>query len=183
MSPSNIGIYASQISGHLWAPSGAYDSIATASPAGSTSLTFSSIPQGYTHLQIRYMGVSAYPLISSNLGTGTTGHYLYGTGTSAASYNFAPLAGGMYVAIDGSAGNVSAGVIDILDYANTSKNKTFRALLGRETNTADSSVTFSSGFWNSTSAISSITITNNVAGGVTFGTGTSFALYGIKGGN
>lgn len=180
MSPI-LGIYASQISGHLFAPSGAYDSIATANPSGSTSLTFSSIPQGYTHLQIRYMGVSAYPLISSNLGAGTKTHHLYGTGTSANSYAENPLGSGMYIAIDGNSGNVSAGVIDILDYANTSKNKTFRALLGRETNTADSSVTFSSGFWNSTSAISSITITNNVAGGVTFGAGTSFALYGIKG--
>jgi hypothetical protein len=32
-----LGIYASQISGHLFAPSGAYDSIATATGTGSTT--------------------------------------------------------------------------------------------------------------------------------------------------
>jgi hypothetical protein len=49
-----LGIYASQISGHLFAPSGAYDSIATATFTGSAlSVTFSSIPSTYTHLQIR----------------------------------------------------------------------------------------------------------------------------------
>ena len=179
MLPSLIGVIAS--SGGAAAAAGDYESIATANPSGSTSLTFSSIPSTYQHLQIRYMGVSAYPLISSNLGTGTKGHYLYGTGSSAASYAFDPLSSGMYVAIDGNSGNVSAGIIDILDYANTSKNKTFRALHGRETNTADSSILLASGFWNSTSAISSITITNNVSGGVAFGSGSSFALYGIKG--
>ena len=148
---------------------------------GLASITFGSIPQTYTHLQIRYSGTSLYPLISSNLGAGTTGHYLYGTGASALGYNFAPLAGGMYVSIDGNAGDVSAGVIDILDFANTNKNKTFSALHGRETNTADSSIVFASGFWNSTSAITSITITNNVAGSVPFAQYSSFALYGIKG--
>lgn len=168
-------------SSRLTAPPTNYESIATASPSGSTSLTFSSIPQSYTHLQIRYMAVSAYILISSNLGTGTKGHFIHGNGTSINSYAFDPLGSGMYVNINGNANEVSTGVIDILDYSNTNKNKTLRALLGRETNTSDSSVTFSSGFWNSTSAISSITITNNVSGGVNFGTGTSFALYGIRG--
>jgi len=159
---------------------GSYESIATASPSGSTSFTFSSIPSTYSHLQIRYMGVSSYPLISSNLGTGTKSHSLYGYGSGSAAYAWDPLAGGMYVAIDGSSGNVSSGIIDIFDYANTSKNKTFMALHGRETNTSDSSIHFASGFWNSTSAITSITITNNVAGSVAFGTGTSFALYGVN---
>ena len=159
---------------------GSYESIATANPAGSTSFTFSSIPSTYSHLQIRYMGVSSYPLISTNLGAGTKSHSVYGYGSGSAGYSWDPLAGGMYVAIDGNSGNVSTGIIDILDYANTSKNKTFRALHGRETNTGDSSVHLASGFWNSTSAITSITITNNVAGSVAFGTGTTFALYGVN---
>ena len=126
------------------------------------------------------MGVSSYPLISSNIGAGTKSHSLYGFGTGSAAYAWDPLAGGMYVAIDGSSGNVSSGIIDIFDYANTSKNKTFMALHGRETNTSDSSIHFASGFWNSTSAITSITINNNVTGSVAFGTGTSFALYGVN---
>ena len=48
------GIWASQISGHLWAPSGAYDAIAsTTLSASAASITFSGIPSTYTHLQVR----------------------------------------------------------------------------------------------------------------------------------
>ena len=51
-----LGIMASQISGHLWAPSGAYDSIATVTLGSAAStITFSSIPSTYTHLQFRVM--------------------------------------------------------------------------------------------------------------------------------
>lgn len=144
------------------------------------SIQFNNIPSTYSHLQLRYSGTSLYPLISSNLGAGTKSHSLYGPGTTPASYAWDPLTNGMYVAIDGSSGNVSAGIVDILDYANTNKNKTFRALHGRETNTVDSSIHFASGFWNSTSAITSITITNNVSGGVSMAANSSFSLYGIK---
>jgi len=50
-----LGIVASQISGHLFAPSGAYESIATTTvgSGGASTITFSSIPSTYTHLQIR----------------------------------------------------------------------------------------------------------------------------------
>jgi hypothetical protein len=49
-----LGIISSQISGHLFAPSGAYDSIATVSGTGSSgTISFTSIPSTYTHLQIR----------------------------------------------------------------------------------------------------------------------------------
>ena len=49
-----LGIWASQISGHLWAPEGAYDALATVSLSTTTaSVTFSGIPSGYKHLQLR----------------------------------------------------------------------------------------------------------------------------------
>ena len=49
-----LGIYASQISGHLFAPSGAYDSIATVTPyTTTTTVEFNSRPSTYTHLQVR----------------------------------------------------------------------------------------------------------------------------------
>ena len=50
-----LGIIASQISGHLFQPTGAYDSIATSTvgAGGAASIVFSSIPSTYTHLQIR----------------------------------------------------------------------------------------------------------------------------------
>jgi hypothetical protein len=56
-----LGIYASQISGHLFAPSGAYDSIATytVGSGGAADVEFTSIPATYTHLQIRGIARSA----------------------------------------------------------------------------------------------------------------------------
>jgi hypothetical protein len=71
-----------------------------------------------------------------------------------------------------------AGIIDILDYQNTNKYKTLRNLGGIDSNgTGD--ITFVSGSWRSTSAVSSITLT--VGGGTTFNQYTQAALYGIKG--
>ena len=92
MSPI-LGIYASQISGHLWAPSGAYDSIATATGTGSSGIiNFTSIPSTYTHLQLR---VSALPSSvdqmvcrvgngSIDTGSNYARHTLNGNGTNTA---------------------------------------------------------------------------------------------------
>ena len=55
MTQNNVGIYASQISGHLYGgPYGAYDSLATVTvPSGGVaSVTFAGIPSGYQHLHI-----------------------------------------------------------------------------------------------------------------------------------
>ncbi len=60
MSPI-LGIWASQISGRLWEPQGAYDALATVTPSGSTgTITFAGIPSTYKHLQIRAIGRSDY---------------------------------------------------------------------------------------------------------------------------
>jgi len=93
-----LGIWASQISGHLFAPSGAYDSIATTTvgAGGTSSITFNSIPSTYTHLQIRaftgtstiYVSNAGY--VSFNGDTTTSNyndHAIYGSGASAASYS------------------------------------------------------------------------------------------------
>jgi hypothetical protein len=55
-----LGIMASQISGHLWAPEGAYDSLATVTLSASTaSIEFAGIPATYKHLQVRVIARSA----------------------------------------------------------------------------------------------------------------------------
>ena len=68
------GIYASQISGHTFVPSGAYDALASVTiPAGqtATSIVFAGIPSGYKHLQIRAF---VTPGITGSQGaTGTQG--------------------------------------------------------------------------------------------------------------
>ena len=184
-----LGIIASQISGHLFGPTGAYDSIATTTVggAGAASITFSSIPSTYTHLQIR--GINKTTAGTGNewltfqVNGATTNiaarHTLYGDGstitsegeTTTQSYWFA------FGSADSTASVFGAVIMDVLDYANTSKNKTFKTLSGWDKNGSGFSA-FNSNLWNSTSAITSLTIiprTNS------FAQYTSFALYGIKG--
>lgn len=189
-----LGIMASQISGHLWAPSGAYDSIATATvgSGGASTVTFSSIPSTYTHLQVRYLArtnrADVQDLIrfrfNSDAGTNYAYHWLRGdggtadagNGTSTASPWTAVIAGG-----NASASQFGVGVSDVLDYANTNKYKTTRTLSGVDTNSADGRIMFFSNLWMNTAAITSIEIAPNY--GTSFSNYSSFALYGIKGGN
>lgn len=195
MSPSNIGIYASQISGHLWAPSGAYDSIATTTvgAGGASSITFSSIPSTYTHLQIR--GISrintaatgaSFNLLSFN-GDTTAGNYymhgMYGDGSSTGAFGYPGQSGEGFYQGESTRNSLTSGIFaanvhDILDYANTSKYKTIRTLNGWDAN-GSGELYFSSGLWMSTSAITSITI--NPVATKAFVQYSSFALYGIKG--
>jgi hypothetical protein len=186
-----LGIMASAMSANLWQPAGAYDSLATVTVGvgGAASVSFTSIPSTYKHLQIR--GISR----SATAGTGmqevlftyngtTTNYYrlhqVYGDGVSA-------VAGASAVAVDnapfftptaGTTANVfGAAVIDILDYANTSKNKVLRSLNGFDLN-GSGYIIFRSSLWMNTAAISSITLTADSAG--TIAQYSSFALYGIK---
>jgi hypothetical protein len=191
-----LGIYASQISGHLFAPSGAYDSIATTTvgAGGSSTITFSSIPSTYQHLQLRYIArdtlgaadVTGLLLrFNSDSGTNYTRHYLLadgsavyaGAGTSRTSIN-----GGLVLSGGGPASVFAAGVIDVLDYANTNKYKTYRVLDGVDTNgtSPPGYVDFESALWLSTSAVTSITITLPSGNYAQY---SQFALYGIRGGN
>lgn len=185
---SILGIIASS---KLGAPAGAYESIASATGTGSsTSLTFSSIPSTYQHLQIR--GISrntggsvsyAIYLTFNGSSSGYAWHYLKGNGSTASASGVASEvninlqnadAGGT-----STASTVGASIIDIHDYASTTKNKTVRAITGTDANTASPffAVSLGSGLWANTDAITSITITN---GYNFFSTNTTFALYGIK---
>jgi hypothetical protein len=170
----------------------AYESIATYTigAGGSPTVTFSSIPQTYTHLQLRVLGLtnagSQFEPMQIRFNSDANNNYrlnhtLMGDGS------------GVYVSSDGQgtrllfykfgadgylAGAFGAGVIDILDYKNTSKYKTVRALIGTDLNGAGA-VTLNSGLWMDTLAISNIEIKNN--GGNNWKQYSHFALYGIKG--
>lgn len=186
-----LGVIASSISGNLWAPSGAYDSIATATGTGSSnSITFSSIPQTYTHLQIRIFakgantgnGVGTGSAMVFNGDTTTTNYWRhsvngFGTGTSANNGNdnaFWDIIGSS----SGLGSMYASNIIDILDYTNTNKRKVILNLLGEDTNGNGSRLGPLSGLWNNTSAITSITLQS---GAGNFLTSTHIALYGIKG--
>jgi len=186
-----LGIMASQISGHLYAgPSGAYDSIATANGTGSSgTITFSSIPATYTHLQLRAIlrGTASNTSDGYNLrfnsDTGANydgGHILYGTGSAGAFHVGASttyIQPGDIVGASATASIFAAQVTDILDYTNTNKYTTIRTLYGFNLN-GSGTVALSSGLWMNTAAVTTITLTTNSG---SFATNTQFALYGIKG--
>jgi hypothetical protein len=186
-----LGIMASQISGHLWAPSGAYDSIATTTvgSGGASSITFSSIPSTYTHLQIR--GISRNTLaaslatariqINGDTSANYTVHEIYGDGSTAGAYAATGLTRTSYGNISAASAGANifaASVIDILDYTNTNKYKTLRMFNGVDLN-GSGELDFSSGLWMSTSAITSITLF--FSDSTNFTQYSSFALYGIRG--
>jgi hypothetical protein len=162
-----------------------YESIATSlvGAGGATSIDFNlSGVSGYKHLQIRYIArgsILTNSLIQFNSDTGSnySWHVLYGTGASALA------AGGgtnsfMYASnIASATSNFTGGVIDILDYASTSKYKTMRTLGGYDAN-GSGEIGLFSGSWQSNSAVTSIKLYPNSSG--TYSQYSEFALYGIK---
>lgn len=189
MSPI-LGIYASQMSGHLW-PASSYESIATTTvgAGGTSTITFSSIPQTYTHLQIRQLfrtsntsGSNWYSRINFNGDTASnySFHLVRGNGSTVTSSAGANQTYSV-MANSGDSATLTlgwgVGVTDILDYTNTNKYKTIRSSSGYDQNGAGM-VDLNSGLWRSTSAITSMVFT--LQGG-TFQQYSSFALYGIKG--
>jgi hypothetical protein len=182
-----LGIIASAITGNLVTTS--YESIATVTvgSGGSASVSFSSIPATYTHLQIRAIAKSNGGQDSLDLtfngdtgGSQYTYHSLYGNGSSAGVDVSRPRANipTDIVLVDSSNTSMfSAGVLDILDYANVNKYKTTRVSSGFDLNGSGAAF-LSSGLWMSTSAITSITLTGR---STNIGQYSSFALYGIKG--
>jgi hypothetical protein len=171
----------------------AFDSLGAVLVSTATStITFSSIPQTYQHLQIRAItrnnrndDGSQSTTMSLNGDTTFTNyrsHLLYGGGTSAASES-AQLSGyygaiGFTPAANFLANTFSSQVIDLLDYTNTSKNKTVRTLWGTESNGGSSYAGMSSFLWMSNSAITSISISSYPS--ASFVQHSHFALYGIK---
>jgi hypothetical protein len=183
-----LGIMASQISGHLWSPEGAYDALATVTLSATTaSITFAGIPSGYKHLQLR--GILRSPT-GSNVGGGkvtfnsdtTSGNYtfhrLVGDGSSASAYGQSGLDFILRCALNSTTSGIfAASVADILDYANTSKYKTTRVLTGADTNDTNGVLGLYSQLWLNTAAITSITVTPSEAN---FSQYSQLALYGVR---
>ena len=192
MSPI-LGIWASQNYTRYSLPT-SYESIATTTvgSGGSATVTFSSIPSTYTHLQIRAIVRSTYTS-SVTTGTGTirfnsdTGnnyawHQLRTSGASVGAAASSTTSSGVAFSDIGGTSVSSffgAGIVDILDYANTNKYKTVRVLTGSDGNTTnDDWLYLGSSLWQSTNAITSITLTPSTNNYAQY---SHFALYGIKG--
>lgn len=163
-----------------------FDSIATVTvgAGGQSTITFSSIPQTYTHLQIRglniFTGSVSYGYISFNSDSSSgnySGHYLAGSGTGIGSTAFTSQNKGFFTSAGGTSPSApNTFVMDILDYTNTNKYKTLKTLYGWDAN-GTGYIEFNSSNWRSTSAITSIELSTS---GNSFTSGTSVALYGIK---
>jgi len=172
---------------------GVFESIATTTVGvgGAGSISFSSIPAGYKHLQLRFIArTDASGAVFDTVN-------MRFNGDSAANYSYHVLGGDGASTFSGGYPNDSniqlnwcamgastaanifgIGVVDILDYADTNKFKTVRALNGHDRNGAGV-LYLTSGNWRSTSAITSITLDQYT--GPNYTQYSSFALYGIKG--
>ena len=171
-----------------------FDSIATVNVGtdNPTTITFSSIPSTYTHLQIRGIsrcgrtdGEDNYILrFNSDSGNNYAHHKIYGTGSTVAASATTSTSG---INVDSSISSPFIGtsnfaplILDILDYANTNKYKTVRYISGVDSNGGNRDrIFFASGLWQSTSAITSITLLADAS--QTLSQYTTLALYGIKG--
>lgn len=152
--------------------------------SNTTGLAFTSIPQTFTHLQLRLFGkitsATGAPSIYFNgvsSGTSYAYHALRGDGASTSSYGYTSqpyMSDVISPATPYNNSNWTATIIDVLDYTNTNKNKTLRMLSGVDNN-GSGMVELYSGLWINTAAITQFDMFN----GYTWAAGTRADLYGI----
>jgi len=166
----------------------AFESIATATGTGSSgTITFSSIPSTYQHLQLRVCAIADASSLSSfrmEINGVTSSVYSYhqlnGNGTAASATGGATQSL-MLFSTPFHTSHPTVAIFDFHDYASTTKNKTVRAFYGNNQNvpgTSDQIIALGSGLYQQTTAISSIKIYHPSQN---FTTASTFALYGIKG--
>lgn len=171
---------------------GSFEQIETVIATGSSSsVTFSSIPSTYKHLQIRMTHRAVYALdgnlfhrmrFNGDSASNYSWHVLEGTGAgfpySQAGTTATDMRIGQTPAGNTAANAFAASILDILDYTDTNKFTTVRSLLGSNTSARNSGLY--SGSWRNTAAVTSITLLNDVGYG-NYTSGSRFTLYGIKG--
>ena len=165
-------------------PTITYKPIATATANGSvSSITFSSISGSYTDLILvvsAKMATGTEDLrirFNSDTSTNYSWTYLSGNGTSAfsgRSSNQTYATGDAYGYLNSTDYNIS--IHNIMNYSNTT---TFKTMISRSNNAAVG-IDAVANLWRSTSAISTITVSNTGTGGINFATGSTFTLYGIE---
>lgn len=175
--------------------SGPYELISTTLISTNTStVTFSSIPTDYSHLQIRwtarsnradYQDTMAIRLNGVTTSTYTT-HNLKGNGsvvssavnTAGANINQSQLFD--MFSTNEATGAFGAGIVDILDIGNTNKKPVVKMLSGLAGGTQSKFISITSGFTTSGfGPLSSVTLLSRNS--ASFVSGSRFSLYGIKG--
>jgi hypothetical protein len=143
-------------------------------------VTFSSISGSYTDLILVMMtkvssGVQNTLLqVNSDTGSNYSSTFLYGNGSSALSargsnnpYGYANYGSAVFTS------NFNLQIVQFMNYANTTTNKTFLAR-GNEAGSGTDAIV---NLWRSTAAISTIKVYPSAQN---WATGSTFTLYGIK---
>jgi hypothetical protein len=171
----------------------AFESIATyTGNGGSGTVTFSSIPSTYKHLQLRITalgtaGAGGYPtslnyfrVNSDSNSDNYSVQLLRGDGSTRSTGGTGNPQGDFLYLPGGDSSFPASAIIDIFDYTSTNKFKTLRSLNGSDRN-GSGSVWFNTMLWKSTSAISTLSLQGDPTYNGNWATGSKFALYGIKG--
>lgn len=153
--------------------------------SGAGTYYFNSIPQTYTHLQIRVSGRSGQSASVGNLysnvnagGFTYSDHRIIGNGSAASSSSDTGLPylffGSFFPAATAAANLFGSAIIDILDYTNTSKNKVYKVYGGYDAN-GSGLIHLASGLVQTTQAITNTYV--DTEGG--FASGSIASIYGI----
>lgn len=163
----------------------------TVSGSSTSSVDFSSIPSTFTHLQLRIfarqtgsagaVAGSVFVILNNDTATSSYSiHRLIGNGSFTSSDGFATGSFQAFVsaipAFSDTTGVFGVAIVDLLDYTNTNKNKTLRALSGYDGNGVGGQAIIGSAAWYSTVAINRITVNAQYGN---FVAGTRIDLYGI----
>lgn len=158
----------------------------TISGTGTSTITFSNIPQDFQSLRLHVWGRGTFNNaggglsvnVSYNGGAGTLNwrHQLQGDGANPGQNVFATSNGTVGSIPDSTATSTiyGANIIEITDYANTNKNKTMNYLGGFDRNGAGS-ITMGNSFVTLSAAVTSISITTDG----NWGDGSRIDLYGF----
>jgi hypothetical protein len=170
---------------------------ATVTSGSTSSITFSSIPQTYDHLQLywnaRTTGATTTDFVHVRFNGDNTANYNFnfleaGTGISGLSPAISTKSANTNAWLTRIAGgNNSANIFGIgygiiADYSKTNRKKSLHTYGGYDDwllGTPTGNTRLENSTWFSTAAITSITLT--VDSGASFATNTDFTLYGIKG--
>ena len=157
-----------------------YTPIATyTAPSAQSSVTFSSISGSYTDLILIISGSvtgsgvgSIYAQFNGDTSTNYSTTLIYGLGSGSGASTRESSVTAVRV------GYITDSVItnSIAQFMNYSNSTTYKTVMNRG-NISDSRLAAMVGLWRSTSAITSMVITNN--SGSNFATGCTFTLYGI----
>jgi hypothetical protein len=151
--------------------------------SATSSVAFTSIPQGYTDLVV-VIGYKAattnYPTLRLSFNgsaTGYSGTQLYGTGSTAGSNrnsSAAYISIARAVGVPQAIGNTGTIIINLQNYSNTT---TFKTVLARAS-ASDTGTEADVGLWQNTSAITSFSIDSGSVND--FASGSTFSIYGIQ---